>query len=49
MNLTLPDMQYAKPAERLAFHQQVLQRLTVLPGVHPQPSSPMLHTPKVVE
>ena len=33
MNLTLPDMQYAAPASRLAFHEQVLQRLNALPGV----------------
>jgi len=33
MNLTLPDAQYSKPAQRLAFHEQVLQRLNVLPGV----------------
>jgi len=33
MNLTLPDMQYATPAARLAFHEQMLERLRVLPGV----------------
>jgi putative ABC transport system permease protein len=33
MNLTLPDTQYAAPAARLAFHEQVLQRLNALPGV----------------
>jgi putative ABC transport system permease protein len=33
MNLTLSDTQYAKPSSRLAFHEQVLQRLRALPGV----------------
>jgi putative ABC transport system permease protein len=33
MNLTLPDEQYAKPAQRLTFHEQVLQRLSIVPGV----------------
>ena len=33
MNVTLPDTQYAKDATRLAFHEQVLQRLSGLPGV----------------
>src|SRR5262249_37220859 len=33
MNLTLPDMQYAKPAPRLNFHQQIWQRLGSMPGV----------------
>jgi len=33
MNLTLHDAQYEKAPARLAFHQQVLQRLSALPGV----------------
>src|SRR5713226_3679078 len=33
MNLKLPETQYAKPAARLAFHEQVLQRLSSAPGV----------------
>ncbi len=33
LNLTLPDTQYAAPAARLAFHEQVLQRLNAIPGV----------------
>jgi putative ABC transport system permease protein len=33
MNLALPEAQYPKPAQRLAFHQQILQRLNTLPGV----------------
>jgi putative ABC transport system permease protein len=33
MNLTLSDTQYATPAARLAFHEQVMQRLSALPGV----------------
>src|SRR5215472_641677 len=33
MNVTLPDTQYAKDATRLAFHEQVLQRLSGSPGV----------------
>jgi putative ABC transport system permease protein len=33
MNLTLPETQYAKPSARLAFHEQVLERLSSAPGV----------------
>jgi putative ABC transport system permease protein len=33
MNLTLSDTQYATPAARLAFHEQVMQRVNALPGV----------------
>jgi putative ABC transport system permease protein len=33
MNLRLSDTQYATPAQRLAFHEQLLQRLSALPGV----------------
>jgi putative ABC transport system permease protein len=34
MNLMLPETQYAKPAARLAFYEQVLERLSSVPGVH---------------
>ena len=43
MNLTLPDTQYAKPAQRVAFHEQVLQRLRSLPGV--QSAAIVTHVP----
>jgi putative ABC transport system permease protein len=43
INLTLPEMQYPKPAERLAFHEQVLQGLSVVPGV--QSASIVTHPP----
>ena len=43
MNLMLPEMQYAKPAARLAFHEQVLQRLSSLPGV--QSAALVTHVP----
>lgn len=33
MNVMLPDTQYAKDSARLAFHEQVLERLRGLPGV----------------
>jgi putative ABC transport system permease protein len=33
MNMTLPETQYGKAAERLNFHEQVQQRLAALPGV----------------
>ena len=33
MNLTLPEMQYAQPAARREFHEQVLQRLGALSGL----------------
>ena len=33
LNLNLRDTQYAAPASRLAFHDQVLQRLNAVPGV----------------
>jgi putative ABC transport system permease protein len=43
MNLTLPDTQYAQPAARLAFHEQVLQRLRAMPGV--QSAAIVTHVP----
>jgi putative ABC transport system permease protein len=43
MNLTLPDAQYAKKEARLAFHEQVLQRLNTVPGV--QSASIATHVP----
>jgi putative ABC transport system permease protein len=43
MNLTLPEMQYAKPAARLNFHEQVLQRLGAVPGV--QAAALVTHVP----
>jgi putative ABC transport system permease protein len=43
INLTLPEMQYAKPAARLAFHERVLQRLSSAPGV--QSASLVTHVP----
>jgi putative ABC transport system permease protein len=43
MNLTLPQTQYAKPAARLAFHEQVLERLSSAPGV--QSASLVSHVP----
>jgi putative ABC transport system permease protein len=43
MNLTLPEMQYPKPAERLAFHELVLQRLSMVPGV--QSAAIVRHAP----
>jgi putative ABC transport system permease protein len=33
MNVTLPEAQYAQPAARLNFHEQVLQRLGAIPGI----------------
>src|SRR5258708_29130617 len=33
LNLTLSDTQYSTPARRRAFHEQVLQRVSALPGV----------------
>ena len=33
MNVTLPDTPYAKESARLGFHEQVLERLSGLPGV----------------
>jgi len=33
MNFTLPEPQYAKPSARLAFHEQLLERLGSVPGV----------------
>lgn len=33
LNLTLHDAQYNSSAQRLAFHEQVLQRVSALPGV----------------
>jgi len=43
MNLTLPEAQYAQPAARLAFHEQVLQRLRTVPGV--QSAAIVTHVP----
>jgi putative ABC transport system permease protein len=43
INLTLPEIQYAKPAARLAFHERVLQRLSSAPGV--QSASLVTHVP----
>ena len=43
MNLTLPDPQYAKPAARLNFHQQMWQRLASLSGV--QTAALVSHVP----
>lgn len=33
MNVVLPELHYSKPEVRLAFHEQVLQRLAGVPGV----------------
>jgi putative ABC transport system permease protein len=33
MNMTLPETQYGKAAERLNFHEQVQRRLAAIPGV----------------
>jgi putative ABC transport system permease protein len=43
MNLTLPEMQYAKPAARREFHEQVLQRLGGISGV--QSAALVSHVP----
>ena len=43
MNLALPDTQYPTPARRLAFHEQVLQRLNTMPGV--QNAAIVTHVP----
>ncbi len=43
MNFSLPESQYAKPSSRLAFHEQLLQRLGSLPGV--QSASIVSHVP----
>jgi len=43
MNLTLPDPQYAKPAARLNFHEQMWQRLASLSGV--QTAALVSHVP----
>jgi putative ABC transport system permease protein len=43
MNLTLPEPQYPTPAGRLAFHEQVLQRLSSVPGV--QSAAIVTHVP----
>jgi putative ABC transport system permease protein len=43
MNLNLPETQYAQPAARLAFHEQVLQRLHAIPGV--QSAAIVRHAP----
>jgi putative ABC transport system permease protein len=43
MNLNLPETQYAQPSARLAFHQEVLQRLNAIPGV--QSAAIVRHAP----
>jgi putative ABC transport system permease protein len=43
LNLTLPEMQYAQRPSRLAFHEQLLQRLSVVPGV--QAATIVSHVP----
>jgi putative ABC transport system permease protein len=43
MNFALPEKQYAKPAQRLAFNEQTLQRLSALPGV--QSAALVTHVP----
>jgi putative ABC transport system permease protein len=43
MNLTLTDTQYPKPAQRAAFHEQLLQRLTSAPGI--QSAAIVTHVP----
>ena len=43
LNLTLPEMQYAQRSSRLAFHEQLLQRLRTLPGV--QAATIVTHVP----
>lgn len=34
MNLALPTIKYAKPEQEIAFFDEVLRRVSVLPGVH---------------
>jgi len=43
LNLTLPETRYPTPAQRLAFHAQVLQRLSTIPGV--QSAALITHVP----
>jgi len=43
MNLTLTDAQYPKPAQRAAFHEQLLQRLATTPGI--QSAAIVTHVP----
>jgi putative ABC transport system permease protein len=43
MNVTLSDARYAQSAPRLAFHEEVLRRLSVLPGV--QSAAFVTHVP----
>jgi putative ABC transport system permease protein len=33
MNMSLPDTQYAKDADRLNFHERVQQRISTIPGI----------------
>jgi putative ABC transport system permease protein len=33
MNMTLPETQYATPAQRLNFHEQVRERVSEIPGI----------------
>jgi putative ABC transport system permease protein len=43
LNFTLPETQYANPALRLGFHEQVLARIASLPGV--ESASLVTHVP----
>src|SRR2546423_5258756 len=43
LNVTLPEVHYAAPAQRLAFHEQVLQRLGTVPGI--QSAALVTHVP----
>ncbi len=43
MNFSLPEVQYGKPAARLNFHEQVLRRLSAVPGV--QSAALVTHVP----
>jgi putative ABC transport system permease protein len=43
MNLSLPEVQYGKPSERLTFHEQVLRGLNTVPGI--QSAAIVSHVP----
>jgi len=43
MNLTLTEAQYPKPTQRVAFHEQLLQRLSTTPGI--QSAAIVTHVP----
>jgi len=43
MNLTLPEVQYAKPSARLTFDEQILRGLATVPGV--QTAALVTHVP----